>query len=221
MTKKLLCLLALLLLLIPAAAAAEILDPETPGSLTFTLDFDGQPLEGGSLEIYRVAAVVIGNHDPHFELLEPFRETGPDLSDLNNPELPAIFAQLAAQGELEPITVQITKGRAEFSDLLPGLYLVTQREATPGFEGLRPFLVSLPQWNGEKYVYDLTLEPKVALEQAPPEPSDPTEPTVPPDPNLPQTGQLNWPIPLLAVAGFGLFVLGFYLCFGKKHGHET
>lgn len=219
--KKLLCLMAVLVLLVPVAAATEILDPEAPGSITFTLDFDGQPLDGGSLAVYQVARVVISTHDPHFELLEIFRDNGPDIRDLHNPELPGRFAELVSQAELTPITAPIESGRALFSGLMPGLYLVTQQEQTPGFSPLQPFLVSVPQWDGDAYVYDLVLKPKVALEQAPTEPSEPTQPTEPPDPDLPQTGQLNWPIPLLSVAGFGLFVLGFYLCFGKKHGHET
>ncbi len=41
-------------------------------------------------------------------------------------------------------------------------------------------------------------------------------PTPTPAPVLPQTGQLNWPIPLLAVAGLGIFIAGWILRFGKK-----
>ena len=45
-------------------------------------------------------------------------------------------------------------------------------------------------------------------------------PTEPGEPDLPQTGQLNWPIPLMAVAGLGFFVVGWTLCFGKKREHN-
>lgn len=220
--KKLLCLLIVLLLCLPAAAT-EILDPEAPGSLTFLVDYDGQPLNGGSLEIYQVAKVVIGDHNPHFEPVEALAQSAPDLRDLTAPELAATFAALPELEELESLSGEIVNGEAKFENLLPGVYLVIQREenATEGYSPLQPFLVSLPQWQEDHYVYDLTLEPKVALEPEPTEPSEPSEPTEPTEPDLPQTGQLNWPIPLLCVSGFGLFVLGFYLCFGKRNSHET
>lgn len=220
--KKLLCLLIVLLLCIPAAAT-EILNPERPGSLNFTVEYDGQPLEGGALELYRVARVVLGDHYPHFEPVEALMESAPDLGDLSDPELAEVFAALPELEELEPVFGAIENGEVKFENLLPGVYLVIQREenATEGFSALRPFLVSLPQWREDGYVYDLTLVPKVALETQPTEPSEPSEPTEPTEPDLPQTGQLNWPIPLLCVTGFGLFVLGIYLCFGKRNGHET
>lgn len=37
---------------------------------------------------------------------------------------------------------------------------------------------------------------------------------------LPQTGQLNWPVPLMAVLGLGLFATGWMLRFGKKDSSE-
>lgn len=42
----------------------------------------------------------------------------------------------------------------------------------------------------------------------PSDPSDPTKPTEPDKPTLPQTGQLWWPVPLMAIAGLVLFLLG-------------
>lgn len=35
-------------------------------------------------------------------------------------------------------------------------------------------------------------------------------------PKLPQTGQMNWPIPVMTVSGLALFLLGWFLCFGRK-----
>lgn len=220
--KKLLCLLVVLLLCTPVAAA-EIPDPETTGSIVFTLDFDGQPLDGGSLEIYRVAALISGDHDSHFEPVEELADSAPTLGDLTDPTLAETFARLLEQQQVQYLSAPIKNGRAVFENLLPGVYLVIQREenATADFSALQSFLVSLPQWREDRYVYDLVLEPKVALETKPTEPTEPSEPTEPTKPNLPQTGQLVWPIPLLCVSGFGLFVLGFYLCFGKKRDHET
>ena len=45
-------------------------------------------------------------------------------------------------------------------------------------------------------------------------------PTTPPT-KLPQTGQLNWPVPVLVVLGLALFSLGWGLRFGRrKDSHE-
>lgn len=35
-------------------------------------------------------------------------------------------------------------------------------------------------------------------------------------PKLPQTGQLNWPVPVMIVTGLTLFAIGWMLCFGRK-----
>ena len=59
---------------------------------------------------------------------------------------------------------------------------------------------------GNTYVITNTSEP-------------PTPP--PPPPDLPQTGQLNWPIPTMAIAGAVLLVLGWILLAGRKRvDHE-
>lgn len=39
-------------------------------------------------------------------------------------------------------------------------------------------------------------------------------------PKLPQTGQLQWPIPVLAVLGIILFTIGWILYFGRKNRHD-
>ena len=50
-----------------------------------------------------------------------------------------------------------------------------------------------------------------------PEPTSPkpTQPQ-PDEPKLPQTGQLNWPVPIFVVSGMTLFVIGWILRFGRK-----
>lgn len=216
-------LLALMVLFAPAISAAEIPDPNGVGSVTFKMEFDDQSLSGGCLEVTRVAAVVNGADGPRFEALAGFEALEQALGDPNDPALAEQALALAGEEKAEFISQPIENGQAVFGELVSGIYLVRQRaeDACPGFAPLQPFLVSLPQWQNGEYVYDLTLKPKVGLEAAPTEPSEPTEPTEPPDPELPYTGQLNWPIPLLCVAGLALFVVGFYLCFGKRRDNEA
>ena len=90
-----------------------------------------------------------------------------------------------------------------------------------------PFLVSLPGVDkaGTGRVWDVTAVSKDAFRPAepdtpsPPDPVEPSEPDVPDTPGgdrLPQTGQLNWPVPVLAGAGLVLFLAGLLL-FRRRH----
>lgn len=60
---------------------------------------------------------------------------------------------------------------------------------------------------------DNTIEPA-------PTPSQPSQPSTPTGPSLIQTGQLNWPIPVLAIAGILLFISGWVLYFRGRTKHE-
>lgn len=55
-----------------------------------------------------------------------------------------------------------------------------------------------------------------------PDEGEPNQPAsaAPSVPTLPQTGQLNWPIPVLTVVGLCLFALGWKLRFGRKRGSD-
>lgn len=226
MKKKSIALLLALAVLLGLAApicAAQLPDGTRSGSLVIRMEYDGEPLDSGALTLCRVAEIGIYDGNAYFTLVDALTG-GPSLDKLDDPALAAQLADLAAEKDLPTIRAQIEEGRAEFPQLEPGLYVVTQpkADAARGFDPIRPFLLSLPQWNGETYVYDLTAAPKVPLETQPTEPTkptEPTEPTGPVPPNLPQTGQLNWPVPLMTVLGLVFFTMGWALCF--RHRRET
>lgn len=229
MGKKLFALLILLALslgLCMQVQAAEQPNPDRLCSITFVMDFDGIPLEGGSLTLYRVGDINYNGNG--FAPVEPLRQDISNLNNLQTPGLAETLNDLAITHSLTPLTAPIAAGQAVFTELKTGLYVVSQSsgEETPGYSAIDAFLISLPQRQNGAYVYDLTAEPKVPVETAPTEPTPPTEPTEPTPPtepedppNLPQTGQLNWPIPLMAVLGLALFALGWGLFFDSKRRH--
>ena len=220
--KKLSVLILTFLLLLSMTGvihANEIPDVNRNGSITFLLDYNDSPLLDGHLTIYKVGEIVKKNGVYDFALISELQGSDISMEDLSDAELAEKLAQLVKQKSLHCITTSIEQGKAVFLNVTPGLYVVTQseEEAANGFAPIHPFLSSLPRWENGSYLYNLIAEPKVSLEIKPEEPEDPPEPGVP---MLPQTGQLYWPVPLLAIGGAMLFAIGWHLCFGKRDNHE-
>lgn len=229
MMKKLTGFLAAVLLLFGMAvsvSAADVVDQNRKGSLTVTMECDGEKLNSGSLIIYCVGHYVPA--DKHFVLIPELLETGIMDEPLSDAQFSEKLAELVRQKGIPGTTAPIRKGKAVFADLPVALYLVTQKETSRGYYPINPFLIVMPQSEGGKYIYDQTAEPKVTLDPRPTEPTPPTPPaetegqtdTPSEESELPQTGQLNWPVPVMAVLGLSLLVLGLYLCYGKKNSHE-
>ena len=215
------CLIVLLLVGSLTVSAHEVPDLTRKGSIAFCMDWEGEPLTGGTLTMYRVGDIVEDDGNYSFAAVPGLKNQVPD--DLNDPALAASMVAAAENAGLESITVSVENGEAVFTDVAPGLYVVIQKKAAEGFSPLSPFFISMPQFRDGRYEYDIAADPKVSLEPEPTEPTQPkpTEPK-PPVPSLPQTGQLNWPVPILAAAGFGLFLAGGILCSGrKKEKHEN
>lgn len=228
MRKKMIALLlafASALWLTVPVCAAELPDENRYGSMTILTEFEGEPLEGGALTIVRVGRVHIDDGNAGFVLVDALAG-GPALDKLGDPALAFRLLELALEKNLPTVRSEMKEGRTVFSDLEIGLYLVYQEDedAAAGFDAIHPFLLSLPQWINETYLYDLTASPKVPLETEPTEPTESTEPPPEPSepPDLPQTGQLNWPVPVLTVLGLSFFATGWILCFrDRRNRHEA
>lgn len=206
---SLLILLCFAGMLVFAVSAAPL-----NGSIRLRLVCDGEAVSGGSVTLYRV-----GEADGDVYALCPeFAGSGADLSKLSGLDTAAVLAEYARTQNIPGQTQPMDEtGTVRFAPLETGVYLIVQGETSPGYEPVRPFLVTVPLTVGESVYYDIDASPKVALT---PEPSAPTTPTEPTDPWLPQTGQLNWPVPVMAVAGALLFGAGGILCFGKRKNNE-
>lgn len=108
-----------------------------------------------------------------------------------------ILAEYADKMNIPGTTKKVGEdGKARFPKLAPGHYLVVQHEAPAGFLPMNPFCISIPMTVGGKLIYDVQATPK--LQRLP-------------EPQLPQTGQLIWPIWVLLGSGFGLIGLGYLL----------
>lgn len=204
----------LLALCLSAAAAEQV------GSIEVTVRYDGKPVTGGEVTCIQVGTVAYSNGDAYFQRVED----GKRLDDIDDPALAKELAKFAQDHSLTGETLTVSaEGTAVFRNLKPGLYLIREDTPAEGFSPLAPFLVSVPYNEDGEYIYDVTANAKSELERTPETvpTTEPTKPTTPPGPNLPQTGQLNWPVPVLVVLGLGLFSVGWMLRTKEKPEPES
>lgn len=220
---RLLCLLgtvlALMLCAVPAYAAKGTtadLDLTKKGSITLTLkDSDGNAMTGGFLDCIQVAEIVESGGETTYLLTNGFQDTNifleyfldgkqsaASLAEELNDAVPAGAYKIASRPD--------KTGTVTFSNLELGLYLIRQRAKSGYYESITPFVVTVPMNSDSGWVYDVTASPKVGTVT----PKDTAYKSVR---RLPQTGQLNWPVPVLAVSGIALFSLGWAM---TKDKHE-
>ena len=217
MRKRLRSLLALLLLLsLPLSAAAHpVPDERKDGhcSITVTMTYQEKALPGGTLALYKVGDVEEEDGNYSFVPVAAIREDFAQFGDIQSPELAGKLSKL--ESKLTPVTPLPQKvgdnGKVTFLELSFGLYLMVQKTAPAGYGKTEPFLVSLPYLYEGEYQYDVASQPKTDLErEVPTKPttSPTTKPAASSGGKLPQTGQLWWPVPVLACCGLGCIVVG-------------
>ncbi|MCD8052129.1 MAG: peptidase [Clostridiales bacterium] len=218
--------LALLLALVLAcgmalsayAADNASLDFTQTGSIELTLaDSDGNAVSGGSVTLYQVATLYLDDGDMAYAYTDGFADCGVTL-DVEDTSLAETLADYAASKGVSGTTLSIgSSGTVSFGGLELGLYLVVQTTESDNYETISPFVVTVPLEEDGVWVYDVDASPKVgAVTPTEPEPDEPDESTTTTTTTtvtktLPQTGQLNWPVPVLAICGAVLFALGWCL----------
>lgn len=177
--KRTLAVLLLVLLMGRTVSAREWLS----GSITVNFRWQGEAVAGGTLTLHRVG-------DSDYNLTEGFEDCEVELSEPYDADLAWELAEFAKNipGQTKSVGAD---GTAVFEPLEPGLYLVVQREAAEGFQTISPFLVGIPMQVDGALVYHVDASPKAS-----------------PVPKLPQTGQVNWPVPVMAAAGILLLLAG-------------
>lgn len=191
--------------------------------------------EGAEVCIYQIAKMEYQASDLKFVYTEDWKGMTADLGK-ETPE--DVILSMSRYAEEKDLTGQTGRsdanGNVRFTDLPQGVYLVAQKNQVEHFTSFAPFLVYLPSLEEEKWSYDVTATPKIVYQvqsgsrdrEKTPAPS----PTTPPKeestkrdtPNkLPQTGQLNWPIPILFVLGAFLVSAGVIVRLsGRKEDEE-
>lgn len=212
-----------LLLNLGGMALAATVDLTEEGSISVDMRYHNLPVPGGDLTLYRVGEVVWEDGAYGFRPTGDFADFDGSFADIQSPELAEDLAEYAREHNIAGQTKSIgIDGSVTFDGLTPGLYLLVQHVPAIGYYTVNPFLVSIPHLEDGEYNYHVDASPKVEPEPvipttpSPSTPDTPTTPSVPEQPGLPDTGQLNWPIPVMALLGLTLFIIGWALCFRKR-----
>ena len=152
-------------------------------------------VSGGSLTLYRVGEIVEDDGNYTFKTVDAFADFTGSLEEVQSPALAEELAGYAVDKRSLNIGLIDANGQVTFDALEPGLYLLVQNETVEGYLPAAPFLVFLPLLEDRAYVYNVDASPKVEIKTA--ATAEPTPKPTTPDTKLPQTGQLNWPIPFL------------------------
>lgn len=211
----LLCCLVFSLPVFAQGSAAD-LDLDRTGEIRLTVkDKNGIAPTRGTIACIQVARVTLENGDLGYERTNGFEKTNLSLEDFLSGDQSASSLVKDVQKRLpsgaKKQTCKISAGKVSFTELELGLYLICQESSFKNHESIQSFLVTLPMNGEEGWIYEVSATPKVGtVSQNPPK--------TPPSggySKLPQTGQLNWPVPVLAVSGLVLFSVGWLLTRSK------
>ncbi len=222
-----------------SAADTTDLDMAKSGSISLVLaDSDGNTVSGGAVTLYEVADLYLDDGDMAYEMTDAFSGYSAEI-DAEDTGLAADLTAYVDENGISGTTTAIgSDGEVSFDGLALGMYLVVQTAESEDYEAISPFVVTVPIEEDGVWVYDVDASPKVGTvtltetEEETPPPTETTETTQTEEiptttaetlsSTLPQTGQLNWPIPVLAAGGVFLTVMGRHLArSGRKNGYAS
>lgn len=165
--KKIRYLLTIIMLLIGIspvfAATNNIVDFSKKGNITITLSTgeSNDVVKNAEIKIYKLAAAYSENSNLSFSYHEQINEYKDSIknNDLNEEILNCIYNSdiIARKGTTNDL------GYISFDNLDLGLYLIEQTNKVEGYSKIEPFLIYLPQFEENKWVYEVDATPKVDI----------------------------------------------------------
>ena len=207
------------------ANAVELPDISRKGSVGITMKLDGKAVSGAGITLYHVGKINEENGDYNFIWTDEFKNCGLSLKDIKSEKLADDLENYIQESNPEGIEKMVdSNGIIRFDDLELGLYFAVQSETPSGYIQANSFLISVPLFENGKYIYSVDASPKLELKTDNiPELTTavvPEIPSKPSQPALPQTGTLNWPVPILIVSGLAFFIMGWSIKYGRRTNED-
>ncbi|MDO4324246.1 MAG: SpaA isopeptide-forming pilin-related protein [Lachnospiraceae bacterium] len=202
-----------------AAAASAAPDYSRTGSVTVDIlsTETGKAIPGGTMTLYKVAAAQETDGENGFKAVGLFRESGISLdtvgeSDPGARELADSLEAYVSRKKIAGTSAVIDEnGQARWTGLELGLYLVVHTTPAKGYDAVHSFLITVPRYLNGAYVYDVKAAPKAGTANTSvSKTSASSSGSGSSAGRLPQTGQLWWPVPVLAFAGLLFVMLGWH-----------
>ena len=166
------------------------------GQLNVKLEYNGATVSGVAVSICRVATIEADGGGAAYSLIAPFDLTGTgygpesmnstDMTAASNQRLADIFSRQVNAGVTRWGSVTDARGIASFSELVSGMYLITQDNSGAVGYSFAPLLVPVPYQTADGWSYDVTAQPK-GERTPPPVTPPPVTPPAPPPPAPPPT----------------------------------
>ena len=207
--KKKTILSSLVFILIILLFAVQVYATDT-GTINFIAvnNSDSTAIEGLEIAIYQVSYTESNN----FNWSTGFEDCTIDLDSLTEETISEL--KTYAEENAEPIFTYTTDENGEFSiaNLELGNYLLVQANKTDEYT-MQTILVTIPELTSENGLqYEITAKPKIVSNSTISESS--TELVT--DSEIPYTGVLNWPIPILVAVGLVVFCIAWLKVFSNS-----
>ncbi|MDO5549205.1 MAG: SpaA isopeptide-forming pilin-related protein [Eubacteriales bacterium] len=219
--KKIIPLLLIVGMLCATSMTAFAATESQKGSIKITVAMDDQTLSGGKIKLYQVASITEAGG---YTYTDGFADCDVPLSRVQADNLTAekavLWSAYAEQHQISGTELPVDKnGTASDSGLELGLYLIQQGTAAEGYT-MSETVVPLPLEEADGSLnYIVEAVPKVAETTPSDEPGQNGSGSDSPSKSggsksggksskLPQTGQLWWPVSLLAIGGILLYSFG-------------
>lgn len=162
---------------------------------------DSKAVENLEVSVYQVSKQ---DEQGNFEFASGFEDCTLDVDNLSESNLENL--KTYAKTNAEPLFTKITDANGKFTltNLDLGTYLLVQENKTDEIT-MQTMLISVPELtieNGLKY--EVTAKPKI-LNKEIVDQNNSGKTELVKDSQLPYTGVLNWPIPVLVIAGIAIF----------------
>lgn len=218
---RILTMLLAVLILLPVLSVAVFAETSDKEPCHIEVDMnvpDSDRVYDTHIYLYKVASAQVDeNGNRYMESVKLYKDI--DFNSITQDEMPDVLDELCkrlkypgvssgSDNNLMPMAVKKTgkNGFILFDNLDQGAYLLMKWESdAPELLEMVPALVCLPTCNQENgnLEYAVRVTPKFSWK-----PDEPVSPPSEPDTQLPQTGMVQWPVPVLIIAGLFVLAIG-------------